>query len=173
MLDGAEFLVLDNLSTLVNGGRENDAESWVGMQGWLLRLRRRGMSVLLIHHAGRGENARGTSKREDILDTVTHLKRPSDYQIEEGARFEVHLTKCRCVFGDDAAPFEAKMETRDGASLWTVREMKDVQADQVAAMTTDGMSSREIADELGIGKSTVNRIQNKHRRLGRVSKPVR
>ena len=27
-LDGVEFLVIDNLSTLVNGGRENDAESW-------------------------------------------------------------------------------------------------------------------------------------------------
>ncbi len=135
--------------------------------GTSIRLRRRGMSVLLIHHAGRGENARGTSKREDILDTVIHLKRPSDYQIEEGARFEVHLTKCRGVFGDDAAPFEAKMEIRNDATCWTVREMKDVQADQVAAMTRDNMTVREIADELGISKSTVNRIQNRLKELGR------
>ena len=54
-LDDAEFLVLDNLSTLVNGGRENDAESWNEMQGWLLQLRRRGITVLLVHHTGRGE----------------------------------------------------------------------------------------------------------------------
>ncbi len=84
-LNDANLLVLDNLSTLVHGGRENDAESWDAMQAWLLQLRRRGISVLLVHHAGRSDNARGTSKREDILDTVIHLKRPDDYQTEEGA----------------------------------------------------------------------------------------
>src|SRR6185312_15295515 len=57
-LDGVEFLVLDNLSTLVNGGAENDAESWISMQAWLLQLRRRGVTVLVVHHAGRGGNAR-------------------------------------------------------------------------------------------------------------------
>jgi len=168
-LDGVELLVLDNLSTLVNGGRENDAESWNAMQEWLLRLRRKGLSVLLIHHAGRGENARGTSKREDVLDTVIQLKRPADYQVEEGARFEVHLTKCRGVVGDDAAPFEARMETRDGGAWWTLRDMRDVQAERVRAMTRDKMSVREIAEELGISKSTVNRIQNRLRELGEVS----
>lgn len=160
MLSDVELLILDNLSTLVNGGRENDAESWIGMQGWLLHLRRKGMSVIMIHHAGRGENARGTSKREDILDTVIHLKRPVDYQIEEGARFEVHLTKCRGVFGEEASPFEARMEVRDEATYWTVRETKDLQALRISEMTRTGMSVREIAEELGIGKSTVNRIQN-------------
>ena len=138
------------------------------MQGWLLRLRRKGLSVLLVHHAGRGDNARGTSKREDILDTVIWLKRPADYQPEEGARFEVHLTKCRGVFGDDAKPFEARMETRGDASVWTIREMQDVEADQVATMTKDGMSVRDIAEELGISKSKVNRLQNKVRAEGRI-----
>jgi hypothetical protein len=70
-LGDAEFLVLDNISTLVSGGRENDAESWDSMQAWLLHLRRRAVSVLLVAHAGRGENARGTSKREDVLDCVS------------------------------------------------------------------------------------------------------
>ena len=96
-LDGVELVVFDNLSTLVSAGRENDAESWDAMQAWLLHLRRRGVSVLMIHHAGRGDNARGTSKREDVLDTVIHLKRPEDYMTTEGARFEVHLTKARGV----------------------------------------------------------------------------
>jgi putative DNA primase/helicase len=171
MLDDVEFLVLDNLSTLVNGGRENDAESWIGMQGWLLRLRRKGMGVLLIHHAGRGENARGTSKREDILDTVIHLKRPADYRVEEGARFEVHLTKARGIFGEEAAPFEARMEVRGGATSWTVRELNDVEAERVAEMTRDRMTTREIAEELGISKSKVNRIQNRLKGLDKAAEP--
>ena len=70
--------MLDNLSTLVNGGRENDAESWDEMQGWLLQLRRRGVTVL-SSTTRVGRKARGTSKREDMLDTVINLKRPEDY----------------------------------------------------------------------------------------------
>ena len=167
-IDGAELLLLDNLSTLVNGGRENDAESWDSMQGWLLRLRRQGLTVLLIHHAGRGEHARGTSKREDVLDTVVHLKRPDNYAIEEGARFEVHLTKARGVHGEGTAPFEARLETRDGIALWTTRALVDVQAEQVVQMTKDGMSVRDIENELGISRSKVNRIQNKMRDEGRL-----
>lgn len=42
-VDGTQCLALDNLSTLMNGGPENDAESWDAMQAWLLQLRRRGM----------------------------------------------------------------------------------------------------------------------------------
>jgi putative DNA primase/helicase len=167
-IQDAELLVLDNLSTLVNGGRENDAESWSAMQAWLLRLRRQGVSVLLVHHAARGEHARGTSKREDVLDTVIHLKRPSDYHVEEGARFEVHLTKARGVHGEHAAPFEAKLETSDGVALWTTRTLVDVEVEQVAELTRGGKTVRDIAGDVGISRSKVNRIQKKLKDEGRL-----
>ena len=95
----AEVVFLDNRSTLVHGGRENDAESWDEMQQWLLKLRRINKTVVLVDHAGRGGfNARGTSKREDVLDTIIHLKRPSDYEPDQGTRFELHLEKARGVW---------------------------------------------------------------------------
>jgi len=37
------------------------------VQGWLLVLRRRGISVMVIHHAGKSGLQRGTSRREDVL----------------------------------------------------------------------------------------------------------
>ena len=40
--------------------------------------RRRGMAVLLIHHAGKSGDQRGTSAREDIMDTVISLRRPRE-----------------------------------------------------------------------------------------------
>jgi putative DNA primase/helicase len=158
-LDGVELLVLDNLSTLVQGGRENDAESWDAMQAWLVQLRRRGISVLLIHHAGRSDNARGTSKREDVLDTVIHLKQPEDYRPEDGARFEVHLTKARSVYGEDANPFEARMSVQNDAVVWSVQDIRDLEAEQVAELTRQEHSVREIAEMTGLSKSKVNRIQ--------------
>ncbi len=167
-LDGVAFMVIDNISTLVNGGRENDADSWDAMQAWLLQLRRRGVSVLLIHHAGRGDNARGTSKREDVLDTVLYLKRPDDYDMEEGARFEVHLTKARGVVGDDAQPFEAKLDVIEGVDHWTCQVLRDRELDRVAELTAEGMSVRDIGAELNLSKSKIQRMQAKLRAEGRL-----
>ena len=49
------------------------------VQEWILQLRRRGISVLIVHHAGKGGDQRGTSAKEDVLDTVIKLSRPDDY----------------------------------------------------------------------------------------------
>jgi hypothetical protein len=67
-LDGVDLLILDNLSTLMTTGSEGATDSWLPMQNWLLRLRRRGIAVLLIHHAGVNGKQRGTNRREDALD---------------------------------------------------------------------------------------------------------
>jgi hypothetical protein len=37
-LQEAEFPVLDNMSTLMNGDPESDAESWISMQAWLAAI---------------------------------------------------------------------------------------------------------------------------------------
>lgn len=158
-LNGVELLVLDNLSSLTAVIRDNDAESWNPIQEWLLRLRRRGVSVLIVHHAGKGGEQRGTSRREDVLDTSISLRRPSDYVPSEGARFEIHLEKARGIHGDRAKPFEAKLEIRDGANLWTIREIEDVNLSRVKALLDDEMSIRDIADETGLSKSTVHRLK--------------
>jgi AAA domain len=63
-LDGVDLLILDNLSSLTAVIRDNDQESWTTIQQWLLRLRRRGISVLLVHHAGKAGEQRGTSRRD-------------------------------------------------------------------------------------------------------------
>jgi putative DNA primase/helicase len=124
-LDGVDLLILDNLSSLTAVVRDNDAESWGPIQEWLLKLRRRGISVLIVHHAGKGGQQRGTSRREDVLDTSISLRRPADYSAAEGARFEVYLEKARGVLGDDAKPFDAKLEVRDDVAVWTIRELED------------------------------------------------
>lgn len=158
-LNGIDVLVLDNLSSLTAVIRDNDAESWGPIQEWLLKLRRRGISVLIVHHAGKGGQQRGTSRREDVLDTSISLRRPADYSPTEGARFEVHLEKARGVHGDAARPFEAKLEVRDGRAEWTIRELEDANRARVQALLDDGLSVRDIADETGISKSSVQRIK--------------
>jgi putative DNA primase/helicase len=160
-LEGVSLLSLDNLSTLTAVIRDNDAESWSPIQDYILRLRRRGISVLMGHHAGKGGQQRGTSRREDILDTSISLRRPSGYVSTEGARFEVHIEKGRGLHGDELKPFEARLEVREGVATWTTREVEDENSARVAAMLDDGMSIRDIADETGIKKSTVHNIKKR------------
>jgi putative DNA primase/helicase len=168
-LDDVEFLVLDNMSTLMNGGPENDAESWISMQAWLLQLRRRGITVLVVHHASRNGNARGTSKREDVLDTIIQLKRPEDYDSTEGARFEVHLTKARGVFGAAAEAFEASLTDGEaGVSVWSCRGLTDGDEEDmrsVLELSESGKTIRAIAHELQIPKTVIHRLLQKAKRL--------
>jgi putative DNA primase/helicase len=53
----------------------------------------------------KGGDQRGTSRREDVLDTVIRINRPDDYNASEGARFNVTSTKARGLFGDDTEGF--------------------------------------------------------------------
>jgi hypothetical protein len=149
----ADLVIVDNLSTVCRALRENEADSWGPVQSWCLRQRAAGRSVLLIHHAGKGGGQRGTSRKEDVLDSVISLKRPIDYDASEGARFEVHYSKARGFWGEDAAPFEARLV--DGK--WTVGEIAvDDSADTIRAMKESGSTVREIAERLGVPRSTVS-----------------
>ena len=160
-LAGVDLLVLDNLATLCRTGKENESQSWTPMQTWLLDLRRRGMAVLLVHHAGKSGDQRGTSAREDIMDTVISLRRPTTYSVVEGARFEVHLTKARGIVGEDAMPFEVHLRSEGNQLIWDVNELVNVQAEQLKQLLAEGFSIRDCADEMGVSKSVVHRLKKK------------
>jgi hypothetical protein len=157
----AELIVVDKLSSLVRSSKENEAESWLPVQGWALAHRRAGRSVLFIHHSGKGGLQRGTSRREDVLDTVLGLRRPSDYTPDQGARFEVVFEKARGLYGDDAQVFEARYVERNGAAIWTRTEIANAELLRVVDALRDGLSIRETADELGIHRSKVEQLKKR------------
>jgi uncharacterized protein YerC len=53
------------------------------------------------------------------------------------------------------------LEVRDNVAIWTIRELEDANSARVKALLEDGLSLRDIADEIGIPKSTVHRIKKK------------
>jgi putative DNA primase/helicase len=124
-------------------------------------MRRREISVLIIHHSAKSGGQRGTSRREDVLDTVIRLQWPADYTPSQGARFEVHLTKGRNVSGDPAEPFEATLAMVDGQSTWAVREIIDDRLEQAAALFEQNISVREAGVALGISKSAAGRLRQR------------
>jgi putative DNA primase/helicase len=156
-LKDVKLLILDNYSALCRKGRENEAESWIPLQEWFLNLRRRGISVLLIHHSNKNGGQRGTSRKEDLLDTIITLRKPESYNPREGARFEVHYEKARGFYGEEAIPFEAWLKEEGGKFIWHIQDIEDRRLDQVVEFQKKGLSQRKIAQATGLSPATVNR----------------
>ena len=156
----ADLIVVDNIATLAGTGGENESDAWRPVQDWALRQRAAGRSVLFIHHANKNGGQRGTSAREDVLDSVLSLTRPPGYDASMGARFECHFTKSRGFYGPDAEPFEAKFD----GDQWTTGPLQA--GDDLSDLKTfkkAGLSTRDIAERTGLSKSTVSRkLQGLH-----------
>jgi hypothetical protein len=145
-----DLIILDNLSCLVRrSGRENDAESWQSVQEWALKLRSKGKSILFIHHSGKSLTQRGTSKREDVLDSVLALRRPQNYEGQEGCSIQIHFEKSRGLAGPDVEPIEAKLITnKDGTRIWEYSAAEDAIQDVIAELVGLGMDRKEVIREL-------------------------
>lgn len=153
----ADLIVVDNISTLCRTGKENDSDQWTPVQQWALKMRSEGRSVLFIHHANKNGGQRGTSGREDVLDTVIALKKPQGSTPEEGANFQVHFEKNRGFSGVDAQPFNARMTIVDGKQHWLRESIADTTFARCVKLHNEGHSQAEIADKIGIHKSNVSR----------------
>ncbi|WP_288758794.1 AAA family ATPase [uncultured Brevundimonas sp.] len=150
----ADLIVLDNLATLIRSGDESDVELWKKVQAFLISLRREGKAVLIVHHAGKSGDQRGSSAREDVLETVIKLSPPDDHLPEQGAQFELHFTKNRGFFGQDAAPFEAIFE---GGSWKRGPLRASADLARMQALKAEGLSQRAIGEALGVSHATVSR----------------
>jgi hypothetical protein len=144
----AKVLFVDNCSTLIRSGKENEAESWLPVQGWALRHRQAGRSIVFLHHENKGGAQRGTSRREDVLDTVMKLKRPQDYKSDQGARFEVHYEKARGIYGEAAKSFEAQYRVHNSAAVWSRTETSDAELARVVEALGACLLSRCIATKI-------------------------
>ena len=159
----SDVIIVDNLSTLARGVKENSADSWTLIQEWALRLRAVGKSIIFVHHAGKNDSQRGTSRKEDVLDTVINLKQPSDYKSEQGARFEIHFEKSRGFAGDEAKPFELRLVSVNNKLLWKKSDLgNDLEIDNILSLKDKGYSQRKISEELNMSLSKVNRLLKKN-----------
>lgn len=163
-----KLIVIDNISTLTQT-KENEADGWTPVQAWALRQRAAGRSVLFVHHAGKGGQQRGTSRREDVLDTVLNLRRPVDYHADQGAVFEIHFEKARGIYGDDVKPLEASLTTSEnGLITWATRTVEAGMFDRVVQLLGDGLKQHEIVIELGLSKGTVSKYAKRAKAEGLV-----
>ncbi|WP_272992101.1 helix-turn-helix domain-containing protein [Porticoccus hydrocarbonoclasticus] len=100
------------------------------------------------------------------MDSVISPKRPDDYTASQGARFEVHYEKSRGFSGEAAKPFVVQLEESEGQYRWQSNSLEETHYQQVARLFKEGMEQKDIAEELGINKSTVSRHAKRARQEG-------
>lgn len=172
--DNTALIVVDNLSCMVrSGGAENESESWGVVSEWALAHRRAGRAVLFVHHSGKSGAQRGTSKREDLLDVVICLRRPSDYNESDGAVFEIQFEKARSLRGQSVEPIEARLMTQaNGQQEWVSRSVEDVTGKTVVDLWNGGaLTLVDVAREMGLVKSTVHRRLEAAMAAGTLTRP--
>lgn len=171
--DGIKVLILDNISCLFSGMKENGADEWEMVLPWLLTLRRHRIAVVIVAHAGRNGQMRGTSRREDAAFSVIKLEEAQDTGApRDGARFILRFTKDRNSQREQPA-MEWTFTTGDDGKV----RISTKEADGLAVLiewVRDGLTSaREIAAEMGISPGTVSKLAKRAIESGRLRKEGR
>jgi len=149
------LVVLDNLSSLTPGVAEDKRLDWDAINQWIIELRRRGLSVILVHHAGKGGDQRGTSAREDQLNLTLKLTALDD---RTTTAFRVDFQKARGLSGEQKKPFVVELvEDEHGRINLVHKNLNDEMTAQVAFLASEGMKQNEIKDKLDISQAGVSR----------------
>lgn len=162
IIQSVNVVIVDNLATLVTRGNENEGKDWSPVQNWLLNIRRAEKAVILVHHAGKSGQQRGTSQREDTLDYVIKLSRHLGYQPTEGARFIIEFEKGRDLYGEDVKIIEATMKTSPDKKTreWSFCDylgLTENTLKEAKILRDAGQSIRQIAEITGVSKSKLQR----------------
>jgi hypothetical protein len=166
----ADLVILDNFTTLSDGLEdENAATAFKGVQDFFLRLKRCGVGVILVHHANKGgKEMRGSTALATTFEVILGLKHPA-VRPHNAARFVATFDKFR-------GQGDARLEPREwtlGEHGWQVVEQvpDDPREDRYykALKSLRFTNNAEIADELGVHRSSVKRGFDRLVALGIIS----
>jgi KaiC/GvpD/RAD55 family RecA-like ATPase len=90
-----DLVVLDNFSTLGEVADENAASSFNAIQEFLLHLKVQNVATILVHHAGKSGDFRGSSKLAVTFDTIIQLEGQREKAAYNSAAFRVRWNKVR------------------------------------------------------------------------------
>ena len=161
------LVVVDTVARAMGGANENDAGDMGRLIGTMDWFRTRwGACVLAVHHTGHAEpgRARGSSAFKAALDSEFLLTakdaqvrlavtKGKDWESPAALVLEKHVVPVE-IIGTDGAPLrDSSLVLRPDNEA----AVADLRRRQAYRLRKDGVSYRQIASELGVAKSTVER----------------
>ena len=169
-----DLVILDNFSTLGEVEDENAASSFNAIQAFLLRLKTAGVATMLVHHAGKSGDFRGSSKLSATFETIIRLERPAVDAGRGEARFRVVWDKVRSGgpgrhVREAVATLDTIAKPTGGVTAsWTYESGNLGRLDEMRLRLEAGefVFQTEIADLFGISKMQVTKDIRRGIQLG-------
>lgn len=146
----AEIIIIDNLGSASApvSPRETEEQTWLRILPWFLKQRSEGRAVILVHHAGKSGAQLGTSRREQPLDLILKLSRPTDYDATEGCKFNITFDKARHMSGPDLEGLLVKLIYTDSEMRWDWKLATNVVLDRIESMLRAGVKDYQILRDI-------------------------
>jgi hypothetical protein len=155
-----KLLIIDNVAAYTVGLDENVAKDWDDINQWFLSLRFMGCACIFLHHSGKSGDSRGTSHRQDALDFVIQLTRPSNYQETDGCNVNINFTKARNIYGPDAAGFNFRIvEDGEDAIKFETKEFGPTKSAQIIALLAAGAAPKLIVECMTVTEAYVSKVK--------------
>jgi len=159
---GAKCVVFDNLTCLRSTSAElpeNSIEAWLPVARFIRRLNRLGIAVVVIHHASKAGQQRGSVGHVAPMDTVVCLRALQEGQADPLAENDIEFVfeKHRRFGGEAAQPFRAKALGDPGGHVIWQRVGTDALVDDVVRLRKQGVSVRDIAAKLKRSKAGIQK----------------
>jgi DNA-binding transcriptional ArsR family regulator len=156
-----DVLFIDNYSAFNDSGSEN-AEAWAPVMRWLLRHKRAGRTIIMVHHTGKvGKKQRGTSKHEDAMDWVISLSPiPNGNHGSRDLKFTLEWQKIRHLAMADVPSITVTMHVAENGELsWSHENGKpeDPTDARILKLSKEGKNNTEIAEIVAKSRSAVSR----------------
>jgi putative DNA primase/helicase len=159
---GYEVVFLDNIFSLFPGLDLKSDTDWGPVNEWLLRLRAKGLTLILLHHPPKKQEYQfGTGSMIWNADTVLFLKNAKEYS--DNCSFTIQVQKSRVRgLGLEGKRFEL---TDEG---WVVHGMNPQELQMATAIDLwlKKKSQVKIGEHLKMGQSAVSKILQKARDRG-------
>lgn len=163
-----EVIIFDNLSSMTHGDENSNSEQ-DQLMAFMRELRHKGYTVILVHHAGKGGDQRGASRREDFLDLSIKLKDPAT-PASSGAKFNVEFVKVRGKMPEHNE-FDAELITDEhGQLVWSMQQTNSKPSRLMQVLkyvyAYNPKMQKDIAGALGITVQAVGQQLKKARGRG-------
>ena len=168
-----DLVILDNFSTLGEVEDENAASSFNAIQQFLLQLKVQGVATMLVHHAGKSGDFRGSSKLAATFETIIKLERLGSSVEHGAAAFRVRWDKVRAggpkrKVREVAARLIEDPFAGPTASKWDYATADIEQLDELNERLAAGefRNQKEIADHFDVSKTMARKYIDKGITLG-------
>ena len=151
-------LFLDNISALT-AIDENKADHWSTLMKWCIRMKNKGITIVLFHHTGKTTGtASGSNMSQRLIDTHIILRKLDDkhrFEIPgKSVQCSVHFDKYRNFGGSNVLPY---MLTCNEDGVWKKYPMLDQKDFALMEALNEGKTIKEIIKEKIMGQSTIYR----------------